>query len=181
FNFYIGRNQDIDLGDGIYNGQLAHEVNIKLAVRHQLRVDFPKGEGEGRSKVTLLPPGGWNDWIHNGKGIPNKLQQELPFRLWSSAPFTVTLRCQYISGTECALKNAKGHQAKLNTYYINVENEMFNLSTTPYKFSSLRGPTINGARKIKFRVAGDVVTEMMKYPGSTYKGDITLIFDAAID
>ena len=179
--FSVGRNQDIDFGDATYKGGVAHEINFKMTVRHQLRVEFPKGEGEGRSKVTLLPPRGWNNWIYKGRGIPDMLQQELPFRLWSNSPFTVALRCQYISGTECALKNAKGHQATLNTYFINSENKIFSMTTTPFKFTPLQGPIINGARKIKFRVAGDVVKEMMKYPGSTYKGDITLIFDAAID
>lgn len=176
----VGRNQDIDFGDGIYYGMSAHEINFKLTVRHQLRVEFPKGEGEGRSKVTLLPPRGWNDWIYNGRGIPDMLQQELPFRLWSNSPFTVALRCQYISGTECALKNPKGHQATLNTYFIAGSNEEFKITTIPFTYIPPSGsPVIT--RKIKFRVAGDVVKEMVKYPGSTYKGDVTLIFDAAID
>lgn len=180
--FSIGRNQDIDFGDGTYKGLLTHEINFKLTVRHQIRVDFPKGEGEGKSNVTLLPPGGWNDWVYKGKGMPNILQQELPFRLWSNSLFTITLRCQYTSGTECALKNAKGHQAILNTYFITGANEAISMTTTPHRFIPPSGsPVINGARKIKFRVAGDVVKEMMKYPGSTYKGDVTLIFDAAID
>lgn len=179
----VGRNQDIDFGDATYyNGVLAHDINFIMTVHHQLRVEFPKGEGEGRSKVTLLPPRGWNDWIYKGREIPDMLQQELPFRLWSNSPFTVTLRCQYISGTECALKNAKGHQAILNTYFINGGNQEIKMTTIPFLFSSPSGSTvINGARKIKFKVAGDVVKEMMKYPGSTYKGDVTLIFDAAIN
>ncbi|WP_258228677.1 hypothetical protein [Aeromonas sp. HMWF015] len=180
--FYIGRHQDIDFGDGIYQGVLAHEISVKLTVRHQLRVDFPKGEMEGRSKVTLLPPGGWINFANNGKKVPNLLHQKLPFRLWASAPFTVTLRCQYLSGTECGLKNTKGHQATLNTYFINGNNEEFKITTIPFKFSPSPGnPILNGARNIKFMVVGDVVKEMMKYPGSTYKGDVTLIFDAAID
>lgn len=178
----VGKNQDIYFGDGIYKGTLVHEINFNLSVNHQLRVDFPKGEAEGRSRVTLLPPGGWNDWIYKGRGIPDMLQQELPFRLWSNSPFTVTLRCQYISGTECALKNSKGHQATLNTYLITGSNEEIKITTIPLTFSPPSGnPVINGARKIKFRVVGDVVKEMVKYPGSTYKGDVTLIFDAAID
>ncbi|HGY5236304.1 TPA: hypothetical protein ACNV64_000911 [Aeromonas salmonicida subsp. pectinolytica] len=177
----VGRNKDIDLGDATYSGGGEHELKFTLTVRHQLKVDFPRGEGEGHANFNLLPPSGWNNWINKGNRVPSVLQQELSFRLWCSAPYTVTLRCQYTSGTECALKNAKGHQAKLNTYYINLENEIINLSTKPYRFTPLWGPVINGARKIKFSVAGDVVTEMMKYPGTTYKGDVTLIFDAAID
>jgi hypothetical protein len=177
----VGRNKDIDLGDATYSSGTEHELKFTLTVRHQLKVDFPKGDGDGHSQVTLLPPGGWINLAHHGKIIPSVLQQELPFRLWASAPFTLTLRCQYISGTGCALKNSKGHQAALNTYFINAENEKFSMTTTPSRLAPLDGPIINGARKIKFRVAGDVAKEMMKYPGSTYKGDVTLIFDAAID
>ncbi|WP_270796103.1 hypothetical protein [Aeromonas sp. QDB11] len=183
--FSIGRNQDIDLGDGVYKGALVHEINIKLTVRHQLRVDFPKREGEGLSNVVLSPPGGWINWLYNGRRTPRILQQDIPFRIWFSSPFTVALRCQYQWSTsgECALRDSKGRTVPLKTYYINSYNEMTLLTINKYRFSlPVQGkPVINADSAIRFQIIGGTVIEMMKYPGSTFKGDVTLIFDAAID
>lgn len=185
FTFSVGRNQDIDLGDGVYRGQLVHGVNIKLTVRHQLRVAFPKQEGEGISNVTLLPPGGWVNWLYNGGMAPKILEKDLPFRIWFSSPFTVALRCQYqwSASGECALKDNKGRTVPLKTYYVNNYNEMTLLTTNKYRFVlPVQGkPVINSASSIRFQVVGGTVAEMMKYPGSSFKGDVTLIFDAAID
>ncbi|MDX7874652.1 hypothetical protein [Aeromonas veronii] len=179
----VGRNQDIDLGDAIYSGGTEHELKFTLTVRHQLKVDFPKGDSDGHSQVTLLPPGGWINWMHNGKREPSLLQQDLPFRIWFSAPFTVALRCQHQWGTECGLKDGKGRTVPLKTYYVNSTNEMTLLTTNKHSFVlPVQGkPVINAARAIRFQVVGGTVAEMMKYPGSSFKGDVTLIFDAAID
>lgn len=179
----VGRNKDIDLGDATYSGGTEHELKFILTVRHQLKVDFPKGSGDGYSQVTLLPPGGWRNWIHNGKRDPNILQQDLPFRIWFSAPFTVALRCQHQWGTECGLKDGKGRTVPLKTYYVNSINEMTLLTTNNKSFVlPVQGkPVINAARAIRFQIVGGTVAEMMKYPGSSFKGDVTLIFDAAID
>lgn len=181
----VGRNKDIDLGDATYSGGTEHELKFTLTVRHQLKVDFPKGDNDGHSQVTLLPPGGWSNWIHSGKREPNFLQQDLPFRIWFSAPFTVALRCQYQWSTsgECALKDSKGRTVPLKTYYVNRFNETTLLTTNKSKFVlPVQGiPVINAARAIRFQIVGGTVAEMMKYPGSSFKGDVTLIFDAAID
>lgn len=181
----VGRNKDIDLGDATYSGGTEHELKFTLTVRHQLKVDFPKGDGNGHSQVTLLPPGGWINWVHNGKREPNILQQDLPFRIWFSAPFTVALRCQYqwSTSSECALKDSKGRTVPLKTYYVNRLNEMFPLNTNKHRFVlPVKGkPILNSARAVRFQVEGGSVTEMMKYPGSSFKGDVTLVFDAAID
>ncbi|MCO5345050.1 hypothetical protein NG896_21050 [Aeromonas veronii] len=185
--FHVGQYQDIDFGNGDYKGALVHRINIKLTVRHQLRVDFPKSEVGGKSNIVLLPPGGWNHWVNNRNRGPTFLQQDLPFRIWYSAPFTIALRCQYKwqwgGGEECALKDAKGRTVPLKTLYVDHRNVITNLTTRPYKIvPPVQGkPMINTANTIRFQVVGGTVIEMMKYPGSSFKGDVTLIFDAAID
>ncbi|MFM5454348.1 hypothetical protein ACET9A_20545, partial [Aeromonas veronii] len=137
------------------------------------------------TKCAPALPGGWSNWIHSGKREPSILQQDLPFRIWFSAPFTVSLRCQYQWSTsgECALKDSKGRTVPLKTHYVNSINEMFLLTTNKTRFVlPVQGsPVINAARAIRFQIVGGTVAEMMKYPGSSFKGDVTLIFDAAID
>ena len=179
----IGRNQDIDLGDATYSGGTEHEFKFTLTVRHQLKVDFPEG---GNNQVNLLPLGGWSS-LNYGKNIsPRRLQRDLNFRIWFSAKFYMILRCQYLwaDSGECALKDSQGRTVPLNTYYVDSDNKMSLLFYHRYQPISPKQqgtPEINAARAIRFQVVGDTVTEMMKYPGSSFKGDVTLIFDAAID
>lgn len=179
----VGRNQDIDLGEGVYLSGIEHELKFTLTVNHKLRVVFPTANGFKYSNVTLLPIRGWSEWNHNRKEQLSVLQQDLPLRIWSSVPFTISLRCQYLAGIECALKNKNGHQVSLNSYYVDRLNEINLLSTTPHSFKlSDKALSIeNEARAIRFSVAVEAVKEMLKYPGSTYKGDVTLIFDVSIN
>lgn len=174
----VGPNQDIDLGDGTYSGGTEHELRFSLAVRHQIKVDFPKGEREGHSSVSLLPPGGWSDWIYNRKNAPEILQRDLPFRISASANMHVWLRCQYRALNACGLKNERLKVVPLKTFYVGEANKTYELSLvqTTLSFNSL----YNAPRYIRFQVVGDSVREMMKYPGTTFKGDVTLIFDASL-
>ncbi|WP_323887180.1 hypothetical protein [Aeromonas allosaccharophila] len=129
------------------------------------------------------PPEGWINFVYDRKTAPRVLQQNLPFRIWYSAPFTVALRCQYTWGTDCALKDGKGRTVPLKTNYVHINNKMTPLTINAQKFilSTHEKSVTNGARAILFQVVGGTVAEMIKYPGSTYKGDVTLIFDASID
>ncbi|WP_421277136.1 hypothetical protein [Aeromonas veronii] len=180
----VGRyTDDIDFGNSIYWAGRDHKLNFTLTVRHQLRVDFPINDSG--NKIELLPLGGWLAGLYHGKVKGNLLQQDLPFRIWFSSPFTVSLRCQYPWGAsdECALKDGKGRTVPLKTFYVDHHNVITNLTKRPYKFfPPIQGqPVINAVSAIRFQVVGGTVTEMMKYPGSSFKGDVTLIFDAAID
>lgn len=176
--FSIGNGKDLDFGNGTYTDpQLI--VSFKVKVRHQIKVEFPSGG----NKVVLQPPEGWINFVYDRKTAPRVLQQNLPFRIWYSAPFTVALRCQYAWGTDCALKDGKGRTVPLKTNYVHINNKMTPLTINAQKFilSTHEKSVTNGARAILFQVVGGTVAEMIKYPGSTYKGDVTLIFDASID
>ncbi|AZU47395.1 TPA: hypothetical protein ACGD2I_002124 [Aeromonas hydrophila] len=176
----VGQNKDIDLGNGVYeDNQLIIELTLK--VQHQIKVEFPPGG----DKVVLQPPGGWHDWIYRGKArTPPYLIAELPYRLWSSSDFNVWLNCQYAIGEVCMLNNERlGMQVRLDVIYVNKSKEEIPLKHGVKKLfsASLRGPYfINEERSIIFKVQEPVLALMMEYPGSTYKGNVTLIYDAAI-
>ncbi|HFK2925761.1 TPA: hypothetical protein ACGY8I_003039 [Aeromonas hydrophila] len=176
----VGQNKDIDLGNGVYeDNQLIIELTLK--VQHQIKVEFPPGG----DKVVLQPPGGWHDWIYRGKArIPPYLIAELLYRLWSSSDFNVWLNCQYAIGEVCMLNNERlGMQVRLDVIYVNKSKEEISLKHGVKKLfsASLRGPYfINEERSIIFKVQEPVLALMMEYPGSTYKGNVTLIYDAAI-
>ena len=176
----VGQNKDIDLGNGVYeDNQLIIELTLK--VQHQIKVEFPPGG----DKVVLQPPGGWHDWIYRGKShIPPYLIAELPYRLWSSSDFNVWLNCQYAIGEVCMLNNERlGMQVKLDVIYVNKSKEEFPLTHGVKKLftAGIKDPYyINEERSIIFKVQKPVLALMMEYPGSTYKGNVTLIYDAAI-
>ncbi|MFM1661844.1 hypothetical protein [Aeromonas salmonicida] len=171
----IGQNKDLDFGNGTYSdNQLT--INFTMTVRHQIKMEFPPGS----DKVVLQPPGGWHDWIYRGKSHqPPHLIAELPYRLWSSSTYNVWLNCQYPDGEYCMLSNTRtGHKARFDVIYQNGAKEEFVLRAITKK--PFIGVSINAARILIFKVDKPALTEMMKSPGSTYKGNVTIIYDAAI-
>ncbi|MCU7962953.1 hypothetical protein L5M28_10265 [Shewanella sp. SW32] len=172
----LGRNKDLDFGDATYSDSNV-TIEFSLRVTHQLKVEFPAGS----NKVILQPPKGWAPWMNSGKA-PQNLKAELPFKLWFSAPFDVSLSyCQYQNNGQCQLKNIKNsHKTNIEISYINGEGTSILLSTSKYNFTNTDGTYINVARKLLFEISKTNLTEMMKYPGSTYQGDVTIMFEAKI-
>ena len=172
----LGRNKDLDFGDAAYSDSNV-TIEFTLRVTHQLKVEFPAGS----NKVILQPPKGWATWMNSGKTPPN-LKAELPFKLWYSAPFDVSLSyCQYPNNGQCQLKNIKNsHKTNIKISYINGEGKSMPLSTSKRRFTNTDGTYINVARKLLFEIDKTNLTEMMKYPGSTYQGDVTIMFEAEI-
>lgn len=175
----MGRNQDFDFGAGTYTDtQLT--VNFTIKVRHQIKVDFPPG-GE---KVVLSPPEGWSDWIYRGRNrVPSSLQAELHFRIWFSSKIKITLRCEYPNGEECFIKNTKdGHLAPIHVYWRNNAALITTTSSNIYIVPSMNGsPAVNDDRFFSFKITeSQTLEEMMARPGGTYKGKVTIIFDATI-
>ncbi|MCH7376598.1 hypothetical protein MM182_14665 [Aeromonas sp. MR19] len=174
----IGRNKDLDFGNGTYSdSQLT--INFTMKVRHQIKIDFPPGG----DKVVLLPPGGWSDWIYRGKNrVPSSLRADLHYRIWFSSKIKVTLSCEYPNGSECFIKNTKdGHLVPIHVYWRDYS--LITTTTAGLVFApSVDGtPAVNADRFFSFKITdSQVLKEMMKRPGGTYKGKVTIIFDATI-
>lgn len=175
----VGANQDLDFGNGNYSDSTL-TVNFSLKVQHQIKVEFPAGS----DKVVLQPPGGWHDWIYRGESHqPPYLIAELPYRLWSSSDYKVWLNCQYSEGDSCMLNSEKLRmQVLLDVIYVNKAKKEIALKhgITQSFTTNIDGPYINEVRSIIFKVRKPVLALMMEHPGSTYKGNVTLIYDAAI-
>ncbi|WDO01185.1 hypothetical protein C3Y05_016215 [Aeromonas allosaccharophila] len=175
----IGNKKDLDFGDGTYT-DTELRVSFKIKVRHQIKVEFTPGS----DKVVLQPPGGWHDWIYRGKSyLPPYLIAELPYRLWSSSDYNVWLNCQYSNGDSCMLNNERlKMQVLLDVIYVNKAKKEIALKhgITQSFTTIIDGPYMNEARSIIFKIRKPVLALMMEYPGSTYKGNVTIIYDAAI-
>ena len=161
-------NEDISFGNGSYSdNQLI--INVRLTVRHQIKVEFPAGY----DNISLKPSGGWGEWLNGGRP-PSILKENIPFSIFATSLFRVSYVCQYSIGVQCALKNTRNdHMVGLDMFYLIPPSTRLKL---PIHILPV-GQNARG-RAIGFEVAGDNVKAMVKYPGSTYKGVVTLVFDA---
>ncbi|MFQ2312974.1 hypothetical protein ACSZME_13720 [Aeromonas dhakensis] len=164
-----GDADDISLGNGEYSDRQV-TVNVTLTVRHQIKVDFPAGY----ENLALKPPSGWGEWLNGGR-VPSILKESLPFDIAASSLFRVSYLCQYAIGEQCALKNTRNeHMVGLDMYYLIDPSTRYKL---PVSILPTGTPSVR-KQVISFEVPSDNVKAMVQYPGSTYTGVVTLIFDA---
>ncbi|MDR6995130.1 hypothetical protein [Aeromonas salmonicida] len=176
----MGHNLDFDFGAGTYTDtQLT--VNFTIKVRHQIKVDFPAGG----NRVVLQPPGGWHDWIYRGRNdAPSYLDAVLPARFWVAVPYRVSLSCQYLNtrGDGCQIKNDKNnHKVPVKVYGTGIRNQEWPVYAGKTDIYAYHKVLADSNRPFRFVVENSSVKEMMKYAGSTYRGDITIIIDVTIN
>ena len=183
-NYSVGPNGDFDFGDNLLATDNVVTMNLTLTVEHTLKFQFPAGYGS----VTLNPAGGWQQWLNKGRR-PEKLWADQRFKIWASSPFSVTLQCDNALNDQCAIKNAAGHTVPVATRLTlpgglrNASNqtvERFLLSTNPEVISPSQYVD-NGNATLHFEVDRDQVKTMIdEHSGSTYKGNITVIWNSEI-
>lgn len=182
--YLIGPGLDIDLGNNVKNlNANSLTVNFELSVEHALDIRFPPGF----EHAVLEPPGGWQGWMA-GRGLPPKVHRDLPFFLWSTGPFSVFRRCEHRAGDACAIRNAQGRQVPvLVTLSLprgaSTGNAPVERAPIPFgPASPLRieqSTSLSDERsQLHFEVDRPGVEEMVRDPGSTYQGEVTVVFDA---
>ncbi|UBM26530.1 hypothetical protein K8374_05965 [Pseudomonas sp. p1(2021b)] len=179
-------NSDFDFGEGTRGLVSSLTIDFELDLRHELKVDFPPGS----DRAVLEPPGGWLAWP--GGRVPPQLARDLPFRLTASGPFTVHAACEYpLEGSGfCRIFNENGDQAVVDLAMSLPAGVKYNNGPV----QRLRIPA-NAARPMRlvpdvatsalpgtvhFSVRESWVERMLQQPGSTYRGAITLLFDAEV-
>ncbi len=182
--YQVGTNGDIDF-HAVSTSDDEIRIKLKATVKHEFNLKFPTGGSSER--VILGAQGGWEPWIHGGH-IPPSLRKEVPFSLYSSTKFSVTMQCEHDGGNQnCGLQNTQTN----NMVPVDVTMTMpgFKSNGADIKdwrmTSATSGLTIDSPgmfivdrrSHIDFRVAQPAVETMVKEPGSTWKGTVTLIFD----
>ncbi|EKB17619.1 hypothetical protein [Aeromonas veronii] len=178
-NFVMGENKDFDLGGGTY-GDTFLEVNFIITVKHQMKIEFPADA----NKVTLQPREGWAEWIHRGR-VPTSLQGEISYRVWTTAPYGVTVRCGELDGNYCLLNNEQtGYKARIRVLSANPYSSGFAYLTPgrTHRFSVVLDGVgdVGRERIIRFTINQTELGEVLKKPGGTYKGTVTLIYEAVL-
>eukprot|EP01030_Chromulinospumella_sphaerica_P005960 gene5960-5829_t len=96
--YTIGPHGDFDLGDIMLPSSPSLTLNFALDVQHTLKVEVPPGG----SRVELVPQGGWQSWLTQGRK-PTRLFRDQTFNISASSRFKMQLQCQYVLGNTCSL------------------------------------------------------------------------------
>ncbi|WP_162516012.1 hypothetical protein, partial [Aeromonas salmonicida] len=168
----VGSTKDIDFTNATYRSPTVVDLEFSLVVRNHLKVVFPPTG----SKVILQPDGGWR----HGDKTPS-LSGVMPVQITSSIPYWIKLECQYLSTVDdsCQIKSDKNASLVSMSIYKKSAKGNVLLSPTVKKNFEKNEPISNGL--FSFKINKDKVKNMMNYPGSTYKGNVTIIMDAIIE
>ncbi|WP_336984844.1 hypothetical protein, partial [Cedecea sp. USHLN005] len=188
--YTVGEGEDIDfIAETTSDTEI--RIKIKATVRHAFQVKFPS-DAEF-IKVSLAPKGGWSQWANGGR-VPDSLSQEVPFTLSSTSGFTVNMRCEYDLEGACALRETTsptGEKIPLEVsltlpgYKTENGREARNLLLNSLPAGHVILPpgefVVHRRSQVDFKVRKPGVETMVKSPGSTWKGVVTLLFDAQAD
>lgn len=171
-NLSVGSTRDIDFTNSTYRSPTVVELEFSLVVRNHLKVVFPPAG----NKVVLQPDGGWR----HGDKTPS-LSGVMPVQITSSIPYWIKLECQYLSTVDdsCQIKSDKNASLVSMSIYKKSAKGNVLLSPTLKKIFEKNESISNGL--FFFKIDKDRVKNMMNYPGSTYKGNVTIIMDAMIE
>lgn len=171
-NLSVGSTKDLDFSNSTYRSPTVVDLEFSLLVRNHLKVVFPPTG----SKVILQPDGGWR----HGDKTPS-LSGVMPVQITSSIPYWIKLECQYLSTIDdsCQIKSDKNASLVSMSIYKKSAKGNVLLSPTLKKNFGKNEPISNGL--FSFKINKDKVKDMMNYPGSTYKGNVTIIMDAMIE
>ncbi|MGE8098795.1 hypothetical protein [Pseudomonas fluorescens] len=181
----------IDLGDNMYpvSGDSVINLRFTLTVTHTLKVDVPPGG----NRVELVPQGGWNAWLQQGRK-PTRLFRDQTFTISASSRFKMQLECQYSpDGKTCGVRDAdSGHAVPLNVS-VSLPHGLSDVGGLPVNHrqllrdgsgTELFQPGFYVDRKpgtLHFEIPSSDVAEMIR-PGSQrqYSGSVTVIWDSDV-
>ena len=187
--YTVGPRQDFDMGDVMIPSDNQLTLNFSLDVRHTLKVEIPPGG----NRVELVPQGGWQAWLTQGRK-PTRLFRDQTFNVSSSSRFKMNLDCQYSTdGNRCSVRDpVSGHIVPLDVS-VTLPNGLVDATDQPVSRRPLRRdgigtelfqPRFYVDRKpgtLHFEIAQDEVEEMIK-PGvaRTYSGTVTVVWDSQV-
>ncbi|WP_338806836.1 hypothetical protein V8U11_06200 [Pseudomonas chlororaphis] len=183
-NYTVGPGSDFDFGDVLVPDNSVLTLNFTLSMEHLFKVQFPPGA----DRLTLIPDGGWQQWLNRGRR-PEKLFANQSFQAWASSPFKMHLECQYSVGNQCGIQNAAGHLVPVETRVTlppgltNESNQSINRQLLSNSTPSVFHPSYfiyNGRATLHFEVGRDSVKQMTEHAGTRYSGNVTVVWDTEI-
>lgn len=181
--YSLGSGGDIDYYAESYSDD---EIRFRITatIQHAFDLQFPAESNQ----VNLEPMGGWGAWLNYGR-TPARLERNVQFILTTSNPVNISLQCQYLVGSQCGLSNRDSGdllalETRLtlpgldaedgsNAQEVLLTTEVAGQTFTPDQYVHKRNAQVH------FRVNKHEVDTMLKQPGSRWRGQVTLVFDAS--
>lgn len=108
--YRIGPNMDFDMGDIMVSTESEVTLELKLNVQHTLKVTIPPGG----NTVELLPAGGWQQWLSQGRK-PTRLFRDQTFNISTSSRFRMWLECPDSGDNACHIRDpVSGHSVPVS-------------------------------------------------------------------
>ncbi|HWT69198.1 MAG TPA: hypothetical protein VN214_08820, partial [Pseudomonas sp.] len=187
-SYSIGPGQDFDFGEVMIPNDNNLTFNVTLDVEHSLKVEIPPGG----NKVELLPQGGWQAWLNQGRK-PTRLFRDQTFNLSASSRFKMQLECQYTNGgNTCSLREpTSGHDVPLNIR-VSLPNGLTDATGQSVNRrpllrdgsgTELFQPGFYVDRKpgtLHFDIDREHVEQMLTGGEKTYSGQVTVVWDSEV-
>jgi hypothetical protein len=186
-SYSMGPGLDFDFGDVMIPEDDQFTFNFTLDVEHTLKVEIPPGG----NRVELVPQGGWQAWLNQGRK-PTRLFRDQTFNLSASSRFKMNLECQYPDGNTCALSEpTSGDKVPLNIS-VTLPSGLTDASNQPVNRlpllsdgsgTELFQPGHYVDRKpgaLHFEISRDNVEQMLTGENKTYAGNVTVVWDSEV-
>jgi hypothetical protein len=183
--YRLGPGADFDMGDNMQATPDSLQLVFTLTVNHVLAVEIPPGGNE----VQLVPAGGWQAWLQQGRK-PNRLLRDQTFNIWTSTPFKMQLSCVIDLGNTCGLQDAVGNRVPVNVAVSLPYGLTRNGQSVERQPLRLDGqgterfePNLYVARKpgtLHFSVEQDGVRQMLDLGSAKFSGDVTVVWDSEV-
>nr|WP_238552746.1 hypothetical protein [Pseudomonas sp. GM80] len=184
--YTLGPGADFDFGDIMLPTDSALTLNFELEVQHTLKVDIPPGG----TRVELVPLGGWQAWLNQGRK-PTRLFRDQTFNISTSSRFKMQMTCEFAVGDTCGLEARGGRSVPLQVAVTlpagltsaaggAVIRQPLRISGTG---TELFQPGVYVDRKpgtLHFAVEQADVEHMLSGGAATYKGNVTVIWDSEV-
>ena len=187
--YSVGPGQDFDFGQLMLPSDSQIALDFSFVVNSALTVDFAPGS----ERAVLQPREGWQGWLNSGRKPPG-LSAFQDFKLSSSSNFKMYLDCQYSIGTDCGIYA----ESATNNTQVAVDTTVSfpaGITLNPGRRAAIKVPLGQGIHNaVSFEIDGvqlsrgasmqyeikpEVTALMVENPGSTYRGVVTIIFDAS--
>lgn len=186
-NYQIGPAGDFSIGDmQPDDGDLT--LDFVLDVQHTLKVDLPPGG----NKIELVPDGGWQSWINEGRK-PKRLFRDQTFHISASSRFKMMLACDVPYLFDCAIRDPKSGRYAAVELSVTLPNGLTDTAGMPFQRRPMKlgnhnnlfvNPSIyvdRGKGTLHFEVS-EYFTDYMLMPGveAHYAGTMTVIWDSEV-
>lgn len=185
--YTVGPGADFDMGNIMQPTDGAIQLDFTLTVDHVFNIEIPPGG----NKVVLVPQGGWQAWLNQGRR-PTRLFRDQTFNIWASTPFKMSMECEhYAANSTCALQDDKNNQVPVDVS-VSLPSGLSDAERQSVSRRRLRvdgmgterfEPALYVDRKpgtLHFEVGKSAVEEMLQRDSLGYSGDITVIWDSQI-